>query len=368
MTVTPDGPSTGRLAFMVEPGTLEFREYELPELPEGALLLRTRAAGVCGSELHMFAGRHPLLKSMVMGHEIVAEVTEHSRRAHDSAGAPLSPGDRVSVVYYLTCEACRACARGEFHLCENVYRNWLQPPDLDPHFTGTHATHYFVDPKQWLFKVPDNVPDLIAASANCGLSQVWAGVERAEIRAGENVVIQGAGGLGLYATAVAKERGARVIVIDAVQSRLRSALAFGADATIDMTEIAGVEDRVAHVQELTGGEGADVGFGLAGVPPAFTEGIELLRIGGRYIEIGNVTPGSEVQLDIGHLTRRAISVLPVIRYQPWMLRKALEFLSRNVDRLPLEQLLDAPYPLDRLEDALRDSEARVVNRAVLVFN
>lgn len=360
--------STGRLAFMVEPGTLEFREYEFPELPEGALLVRTRAAGVCGSELHMFAGRHPLLRSMVMGHEIVAEVTEHSRRLHDSAGAPLAPGDRVSIVYYLTCEACRACARGEFQLCENAYRNWTQPPDRTPHFTGTHATHYYVDPKQWLFKVPDNVPDLIAASANCGLSQVWAGIERAEIRAGERVVVQGAGGLGLYATAVAKERGARVIVIDAVESRLRTAEAFGADATINMAQLPEVEDRIARVQELTDGEGADVGLGLAGVPAAFIEGIELLRIGGRYIEIGNVTPGVEVQFDIARMTRRSVSVLPVIRYHPGMLKEALEFLSRNVDRLPLDHLLDAQYPLDRLEDALRDSEARTVNRAVLVFD
>jgi threonine dehydrogenase-like Zn-dependent dehydrogenase len=355
---------TGRLAYMVEPGRLELREYAFPELPDGALLVRTLAAGVCGSELHMFAGRHPL-RSMVMGHEIVAEVTEHSRRTHDSAGAPLAVGDRVSIVYYLTCEACAACARGEFELCHNGYRNWSRSPDVPPHFTGTHATHYYVDPKQWLFRVPDDVPDLVAASANCGLSQVWAGIDRAALRAGERIVIQGAGGLGLYATAIAKERGATVIVIDGVDSRLRSAEAFGADAVVSMGDLPTVEARIARVQELTGGEGADVGFEVAGVPAAVSEGIELVRPGGRYIEIGNVTPGPEIALDIGRLTRRAVSIIPVIRYKPWMLREALEFLSRNVDRLPLDRLLDRAYPLDRLEEALRDSEARTVTRAVV---
>ena len=356
----------GRLAFMVEPGTLEFREYELPELPEGALLLRTRAAGVCGSELHMWAGHHPL-KSMVLGHEIIGEVTEHSRRSHDSAGERLAVGDRVSVVYYLTCDACRACARGEFELCENAYRNWGQSPDLSPHFTGTHGTHYYVDPKQWLFKVPDNVPDLIGASANCGLSQVWAGIERAQLRAGETLVIQGAGGLGLYATAIAKDRGARVIVVDAVDSRLESATAFGADDVVSMGQYETPEARAARVKELTGGEGADVGLEVAGVPAAVVEGIKLLRIGARYIEIGNVTPGPEISLDIGSLTRQAVSIIPVIRYKPWMLRDSLQFLSRNVDRLPLERLLDAQYPLDRLEDALRDAGERKVTRPVLTF-
>jgi threonine dehydrogenase-like Zn-dependent dehydrogenase len=358
---------TGRVAYMVEPGRLEFREYELPELPDGALLLRTRAAGVCGSELHMWAGHHPL-RSMAMGHEIIGEVTERSRRAHDSAGEPLEPGDRVSVAFFLTCEACRPCARGEFELCVNAYRNWSRSPDEPPHFTGTHATHYYVDPKQWLFKVPDDVPDLIAASANCGLSQVWAGVERAGLRPGESIVIQGAGGLGLYATAVAKERGAQVIVVDAVASRLRTASAFGADAVVSMAEIETVEDRVARVRELTGGEGADVVLEVAGVPAAVTEGLQLVRAGGRYIEIGNVTPGPEIALDIGGLTRRAVSIIPVIRYKPWMLREALAFLSRNVDRLPLGELLDARYPLDRLGEALEDAAARRVTRPVITFD
>jgi threonine dehydrogenase-like Zn-dependent dehydrogenase len=314
----------------------------------------------------MFAGHHPL-KSMVMGHEIIADVTERSRRSRDSAGEPLDVGDRVSIVYYLTCASCRACARGEFELCENAYRNWSQSPDLAPHFTGTHGTHYYVDPKQWLFKVPDNVPDLVGASANCGLTQVWAGIERAQLRPGESLVIQGAGGLGLYATAIAKERGARVIVVDVVDSRLASATAFGADAVVSMAELDSVAARVEHVRELTGGEGADVGFEVAGVPGAVTEGIQLVRNGGRYIEIGNVTPGAEIGLDIGGLTRRAVSIIPVIRYKPWMLREALQFLSRNIDRLPLDRLPDAQYPLDRLGEALEDAAARRVTRPVLTF-
>lgn len=362
--------TVGRLAFMVEPGRLELREYPLPEMSElddGALLIRTLAAGVCGSELHMFAGRHPM-RSMVLGHETVGEVTERSKRSHDSAGRPLRPGDRVTAPYWLVCRRCRACARGEFNLCQKAYDNWMQPPDTFPHFTGTHGTHYYVAPEQWIFRVPDNVPNLVAASANCGLSQIWAGIDRAAVRPGQRVVVQGAGGLGLYATAVAKERGAFVIVIDGVERRLETARAFGADDVISMAEHPDVASRLERVRALTDGEGADVALELAGVPEAFTEGLGLVRIGGRYIEIGNVTPGVEVTVDLGTLTRRAVQVLTVIRYQPWLLREALAFLSRNVGRLPLHELLDAEYPLERLGDALADSEARRINRAVLVFD
>lgn len=364
--MTPRPGPRGRLAHLVAPHEIVFREYEMPELADGALLLRTLAAGVCGSELHMYEGRHPL-HNMVMGHEIVGEVTEHRRREVDSLGRPLRDGDRVTAPYFLTCTRCAACARGQFELCENAYQYWVRSPEQQPHFTGTHATHYHVAPEQWVFHVPENIPDVVAASINCGLSQVWAGIERAEIRAGERVVVQGAGGLGLYATAVAKERGATVIVIDAVSRRLEAAKAFGADAVIGFDDFPEPGDRAARVRELTGGEGADVGLELAGVPAAFIEGLDLLRPGARYVEIGNVNPGTTVTIDLGSITRRAISVLPVLRYKPWMLGEALAFVSRNMGRLPFEGLVDAEYTLDDLPQALADSEARTINRAVITF-
>ena len=105
---------------------------------------------------------------------------------------------------------------------------------------------------------------------------------------------------------------------------------------------------------------------VAGVPAAFAEALDLVRIGGRIVEIGNVTPGTTQPFDVSGLTRRAIRIIPVIRYLPWELDEALGFLARNVGRLPFAELLDREYPLDGLEDALRDSQARRVNRAVIV--
>ena len=232
---------------------------------DGAVLLRVLAAGVCGSELHTFNGHHPM-RSGVLGHEMIGEVTDRVRRETDSAGRPIAPGDRVTAPFFLTCMACPACGRGELNLCHHVYDIWHQHPDLFPHFTGTHASHYYVSPSQFLFRVPDEVPDTVAASANCGLSQVWAGVARAELRAGEHLVVQGAGGLGLYATAVAKERGATVTVIDGVAQRLRTAEAFGADHVISMEDLPDAADRSERVRELTGGEGADCVMEVAGSP------------------------------------------------------------------------------------------------------
>lgn len=355
----------GRLAYMPEPGKVEIRSYDLPPVADGALLLSTVAAGVCGSDLHIFTGNHPL-RAVVLGHETLGRVLDPSTRPHDTAGAELAAGDRVSVVYFAACRACPACARGEAQYCVHAYDHWIQSPDDAPHFVGTHGTHYYAGPNQAVFKVPENVPSLAAATANCALSQVTAGCDKARVGPGQHVVIQGAGGLGLYATALAKERGATVTVLDAVDKRLQTAAAFGADHTISLTQTPDAAERRALVTEVSP-DGADIVMELAGVPAAVPEGLALLRTGGTFVEIGNVMPGVHVDLDIGDLTRRAITILPVIRYEPRHLQAALAFLSRTVDRLPLADLVDHTYPLDDIASALRDSHERRVNRAAVVF-
>jgi threonine dehydrogenase-like Zn-dependent dehydrogenase len=242
----------------------------------------------------------------------------------------------------------------------------MQSPDDFPHFTGTFGTHYYVGRNQALFRVPDNVPALVAVSANCALAQASAGLHRARITAGDTVVVQGAGGLGLWATARASERGARVIVVDAVQRRLDAAMAFGADKTVSFADFPEPSARIARVRELTDG-GADTALELTGVPSAVLEGVEMVRSGASYIVIGNITPGNAIELDIGSLTRRSVTIHPVIRYHQRLLRDSLQFISRNMGRLPFDQLVDATYPLEDVMQALEDSRNRKVNRAALTM-
>lgn len=357
--------ANGRLAFLSAPGSVELREYPLPQVERGALLVEVLAAGVCGSEIHQYSGRHPMTR-LALGHEFVGRIIDASTRPIDSAGGSLRAGDRVTATYFQTCLRCAACARGDFGLCENAYEGLLRGPDESPHFVATHSTHYYISPGQWVFKVPDDVPTLVAASANCALTQVLCGIDRARVNAGDRLVIQGAGGLGLWATAVAHERGATVIVIDQVPERLELATRFGADDVVSLTDFPDLEARRRRIHELAGGAGVDAVMDVTGVPEALTEGLGLLRPGGLLIEIGGVLPGQTVELDIGQLTRNGISILTVIRYHPRYLLNALRFLSRNVRRLPLEDLIDGVYGLDREEEALEDSKARRVHRAAIV--
>src|SRR5439155_13067199 len=111
--------------------------------------------------------------------------------------------------------------------------------DEFPHFHGPYAEYYYLRPNHFVFKVPDDLSDALVAPANCALSEVIYGWQQAGLRFGDTVAIQGAGGLGLNAAAVAKDMGAgRVIVIDRLAARLELARRFGADEVIDANALA----------------------------------------------------------------------------------------------------------------------------------
>ncbi len=354
----------GKVAVMTEPMKMDFREYEVPEPEKGAVVLKVTRTNVCGSELHIWRGEHPTKKKGVLGHEMVGVIEKLGQGvSQDYAGQPIKEGDRVATVYYQTCRKCNMCRRGQFHLCEKAYDFWNKDPEEAPHFHGTFSTHYYIHPDMFFYKVPENVPDVAAASANCALSQVYYGIDKSALAYGDTIVIQGAGGLGLNATAIAKEKGAKVIIIDAVESRLELAKRFGADHTINLKEFDTVEKREAAIKGLTDGVGADVGIELSGVPAAFSEGIHLIRSGGQYVTIGNVSPGKYTDFDPGLLTRKSIQIIPIVRYDPWYLNKALTFLSMNIEKYPFTDIIDADFDFCNLQEALDKSASREVTRA-----
>jgi threonine dehydrogenase-like Zn-dependent dehydrogenase len=362
----PSG-DTGRLVYLAEPERIEMREYEVPAPGPGAVLTRIERANVCGSELHIWRGHHPEVKNGVLGHEALCRVDELGEGVEtDYAGEPVEEGDVVAPAYFITCRRCPPCQEGQFHLCENAYRNWSKGPEEPPHFHGTFASHYFIHPDQYFYKVPEGLDPGIAAGANCALSQVIFGMDKVGVGYGETVIVQGAGGLGLNAIAYGNERGAETIVVEGVDGRIDRAREFGVDHVVDFREHDTVEARAERVRELTDGTGADVGVEMAGVPDAFSEGIELIRTGGRYLEIGNVSPGHTTEFDPGLLTRKSIDIVPVVRYDPWYLKRALEFLAENAGTYPYADLIDAEFDLVDVEEALAKSDSREVTRATLL--
>jgi threonine dehydrogenase-like Zn-dependent dehydrogenase len=183
------------------------------------------------------------------------------------------------------------------------------------------------------------------------------GLTRAGARQGDTVVVQGAGGLGLNAVAVAREMGAdRVIVLDRIAARLELARAFGADQALSLAELDTPEKRIQAVMDLTGGFGADVVADFVGYPEVVPEGLKMLRGGGCYLEVGSIAPGNVFSYDATALVRGNTRLVATSNYSPWALQQALAFLRRNVGRLPFAHLVSHVYPLARITDAFREAD------------
>jgi D-arabinose 1-dehydrogenase-like Zn-dependent alcohol dehydrogenase len=355
----------GTIAFIPSAHQIEFHEYEVPTPPPGGLLAEVTQTNVCGSEVHIWRGEFGGRHGTMPGHEMSGRVLALGGGVQsDWAGIAVKAGDRIAPVYYTVCNRCPNCVRGNQAACINKVLGGRHP-DEPPHFVSTFATHYLVRPNQAFYRVPDNVPDIIAASANCAMSEVFWGLDRARLSYGENLVVLGAGGLGLHAMAIAKARGARVIAIDGFEQRLAEARKFGADETIDLRRFPDLDNRVKRVRDLCGGF-PDVVLEVAGVPQAFIDALRIVGAGGRVIEIGNISPSLAAEIAPSAITFKSIEVLGVVMYPPHYLKKSLDFLSTHMDRYPYSEMCDATFPLSRAAEALDKSERREVTRAALL--
>ncbi len=351
----------GKAAIFQGPGKgYEIREMEAPDPEPGAILIKVAMAGVCGSDLHFWRGDSPLFGRMggqVGGHEMTGRVAKLGASVTtDSLGRPLHEGDRVAYAYFRPCGRCYVCSQGPAAACPNKARG-ITPADVFPHFTGAFAEYYYLRPGQWIFTVPDDLSDEVVVPVNCALSQVMYGLRRAGVKMGDIVVVQGAGGLGLNACAVAKEMGAeQVIAIDGVPARLALAKQFGADETIDLRELVEPRERVARVMALTGGRGADVVGEFVGIPAVVNEGIQMVRPGGTYLEIGNISFGQTAPIDPSAFVWGSKTLVGVVMYDAWVIPAALEFLQRTRGRYPFDRTVSHRYALEEINQAFTESE------------
>ena len=353
--------STGKAAVFFGPGKpFEIREVPVPEVEPDAVLIRVALANVCGSDLHFWRGDAPLRlpeDGWIYGHEMMGRVAKLGARVKtDSLGRPLKEGDRVAYPYFYPCGRCFACLNHEPAACPTKIERPLGPSQF-PHFHGAFAEYYYLRPGGAIFLVPDALPDELVSPVNCALSQVIFGLQKAGLTFGGSVVIQGAGGLGVQAAAVARDMGAQtIIVVDQLPGRLELARAFGADHTLNLKEVPDRKERVALVRTWTGGVGADVACDFVGFPQVIPEGIDMLRSGGTYLEVGTISRGAKVELEPSLLVWGSKKIVGVIQYDPWVIPRALDFLVRNRARWPFDKLISHRYPLEKINQAFADSE------------
>ena len=351
-------------------------EYDVPDPEPGALLLRMAQAGICGSDLHSWRGDrdqrfHAIPPAgQVMGHEGYGVIDKLGTGViTDWLGRRVAVGDRVVHWSSTACQRCRQCTRGNTNLCTRPPEKYPPPAGVWPYFTGTYADYFYVSPHRPFYLVPRELPDAALSCVNCAMGTSAEGLDRANCQPGDHVVIQGAGGLGLCATAVATYRGAaKVIVLDRLPDRLLLATRFGADHTLNVDELATVDARRERIMALTDGEGADIVMELVGQTDLIPEGVGYLSPGGTLVEIGHVMAGRTFTLDPRAIIRGK-RIMGSSGYRHSLLPALLDLMVKTQDRIPYDGIVSDRFPLDRVNDAMGTAEwagrRTAVTRAVL---
>jgi L-iditol 2-dehydrogenase len=366
----------GRLAAWQGLGKgFEIREYPVPDPVPGAVLIKVALANVCGSDMHYWKGHYDFTKRgrplpLNTGHEHMGTVYKLGAGVtRDSAGQPLREGDRVIYRYFIPCGRCPACLRRHFRSCPTRQSNWAVSCDVWPHFQGGYGQYFYLGAGHAIFRIPDAITDAMAAGINCAFTQVYAALEIAGFHAGQTVVIQGAGGLGVYSCAAAREMGAgKIVVIDGVDERLALAREFGADEAIDLREYRTPASRVERVRALTDDWGADVVMELVGDPGIVDEGIRMLAPDGTYLEVGNINGGLEGTIDPSWLVFGNRRIVGVIHYEAEHLKATLDLMIRTRAKYPYQRILSHTFPLERINDAFREQEDGHITRGAIAPN
>ena len=351
----------GLTTVFTEPGKpFELETLSTPEIEPGGILIKNTDAVICGSDLHVWRGDGDgpkVAKRRVLGHEFTGVVHSLGKGIDtDSLRRPLKAGDRVAFPFFFPCHHCYHCIRGEHHACTFRTRRNMVGLDAYPYCNGGMAEYFYLQPTHYAYKVPDELPSQAVPAVNCALAQVLFGLERVGVAFGDTVIIQGAGGLGIYATAVAADRGAsQVIVIDGQQNRLDRAMKCGATQTISMAEFPTPESRVERVRELTSGIGADIVVEVVGIAAAAYEGLDMVRINGTYLDIGNIG-GGRLDIPAGKVIGNQTKWIGTVHYNPWVIEAALQFLVKTKGRYQLMDVVSDSFPLEKVNEAFEFAE------------
>lgn len=352
---------------------LELVDYPKPEVGDGEVLIAMTAAGICGSDVHTWQGADPrTILPMIPGHEGVGVIEEIGGGGAklDLFGKELRVGDPVIWDRAVVCGQCWFCAVKQLpNLCRSRWVYGIHKGCSDaPHLNGGYADHILLVNNTKIISLADwgDFDPATLVSAGCSGATSANAVELAGIGMGDNVVIQGAGPLGLYLVGYARARGAaKVIVIEGVETRMGLAARLGADVMLDFGSTT-AEERKAAVMEATGGFGADVGFEAVGRPEPILEGIDQVRRGGTYVSVGTAVPMGTIALDVYHQV-----VLKQLRLQgAWCndtrhIVQALQLVKRSPD--VFADMITHRYPLDQANEALQSMAERRAIKTAIVF-
>jgi threonine 3-dehydrogenase len=293
------------------------------------VLVRVTTSAICGTDVHIYNwdewSQRTIPVPMIVGHEYVGVV----ERVGAEVGA-FEPGDRVSGEGHITCGFCRNCRAGRRHLCRHTVGVGVNRPGSFAEFLALPAVN--------VYRIPDDVPDALAAVFDPYGNAVHTALSFDLV--GEDVLITGAGPIGMMAAAVARHVGARhVVVTDVNDYRLALARTLGATRTVNVAR----EDLAAVMHDLGMKEGFDVGLEMSGNARAFRQLLEVMNHGGRVALLG-ILPG-EAAIDWSQVVFKGLQLKGIYgreMFETWykmvaMLQSGLDLSAVVTHRFPIDQ-------------------------------
>jgi len=349
---------------------LEIEDVEVSKPGPREVLIRTKAAGVCHSDLHFQNGSYPHPLPAILGHESAGVVEQ----VGDMVGY-VKPGDHVITCLSAFCGHCEYCLTGHMSLCQEpeLKRGEQDTPRL--HKSGGQTVHQFLNLSSYaeqmlvhehaIAKIRDDMPLDRAALIGCGVTTgVGAVIHTAKVEPGTTVAVIGCGGIGLPAINGADIAGAgRIIAVDMHDSKLELARKFGATDVINARE----KDPVGEILEMTGG-GVHYSFEAIGLKETAEQAFNVLRRGGTATVIGMVPVGVNVELHaVNFLFEKKMqgSNMGSNRFRVDMPR-FVEFYLQG--KLHLDELISRRIQLEDVNDGLQALETGEIARSVIMFD
>lgn len=335
------------------PGKMSLQTFELPDIGLEDGLLKVQMAGVCGSDPGIYRGkegRKPRPYPIIMGHEMVGEITEIGEIA--SRRHKVQKGDRVIVEYAFGCGHCEACLKGHYTRCESnlCYGSMISCQD-PPHLWGAYAEYMYLAPRAMVHKISKTLPDEVAVliSAVLGNAIKWLRT-KGGVSVGDTVVIEGPGQQGLAGVIVARESGAANIIITGKsvdEARMELAKEFGATYCCNVDR----EDPVKVVSQITDGKMAKVVLEVTGHPEGLRSSLDLVADGGTIVMPGLYGRDREVPLIMDKVIYKEVTMIGVFSHDFSSVIPAIKLAESR--KYPLEKMVTHRFPLSEAEKAVQ---------------
>ncbi len=324
-------------AVMTQPGKIEFNQVARPEVKPDEVLIQVKRIGVCGSDIHVYHGKHPYTGyPVVQGHEVGGVVAEVG-----SAVSGFAPGEKVVFMPQVTCGKCYPCRHGMYHICDDLKVMGFQ--------TSGAAQEYFAVKADMVLKLPETTT-LDQAAMIEPVSVAVHALSRGGGAAGKKVLVLGAGTIGNLVGQVARASGAeKVMITDISEYKVEKAHVCGFEHVVNPAK----EDLGQAILNTFGPDKADLILECVGVQDTITQAVANARKGSLIVVVGVF--GKKPEVDLGLVQDRELSLIGTLMYQKRDYERAIELVASG--KLCLDQMITHRFAFQEYLKAYETIEA-----------